>query len=226
MPNEYGLAEYRVYDVAKSPLINYGITLDSYPDRGLLQLYLDIIEKEQPISLNLLCRRVAPVYQCRRIGKRLQECVNRVVSQKLCGNAILYRNGFICSSDMKTVRARYRTEDGFHERYIEDICYEELMEALRLVMMLMKGACYRSYLVRETSKALGFHSHKSKIDDHINRAFDCMVARGDVIKRDAQYRLAIHMLKFEGYKMGDYQTAQQMQPAAYIKAIQRKKRKF
>lgn len=130
-----------------------------------------IIEIEQPIHLDELCRRVAPLYGRQKITSVV---VNEVIYQiqKFLNNEVrMSKDLFITTKDFTTPIAR-RFTDSY--RKIEHISQEELIEALKIVITHSIGITPYDLCVI-TAKELGYKRTSSHILYYLNEAYKTML---------------------------------------------------
>ncbi len=198
--NEYGFTLYRMYDISgRSRLVRDDLERGFAADKFTLKLYLDIIRQEQPISIEDLSKRVAPLYGGGKITQGFISSVKGIVRRQLRNEVIIYRDEFVCCSDYSKVHVRFRTEDGYHARGIKSICHEEIMQALKEVIKYRLAS--EEFILKETSRALGFQKKGAAIQKRLDEALKCMVKRGD-IKID--YVVRSNVPASFRYRMGDY----------------------
>ena len=200
IPNEYGFVRYRMYDATKH---QSSLSCAEYTKWNILDIYRAIIKKEQPITIEDLSKRVAPIHGCGKVTPVFKNQVKDTVKRYLKHEIVIYRHEYVCMIDNAAISVRFRTEDGFHQRNIGSICHEEMMQALKLVLAVDKRLSKES-LLRNTARALGFLRCGFVIKYRLAEALDCMIKRGDVLGSDAFLRLNPATARND-YKMGDYQ---------------------
>ncbi|MCD8119285.1 MAG: DUF4011 domain-containing protein [Lachnospiraceae bacterium] len=128
---------------------------------------LYVLRHEQPIHMELLYKRLAPVF-----GKqKVTEIVRRYVDLSLNGtlrNRISIVNGFISLNDFGEIKARAQSGD---ERPIEYICPEEIQDAMITIVKFAYGIDLED-LYTETARVFGFTRRGAKITGILKSNFE------------------------------------------------------
>lgn len=182
IPNRYGFIPYRAADVYKK-CIQYQrfVNFSSLPTSVELDIIREVIEVEQPIHVDELCRRVAPLYNRGKITDVFRsKLVNIITNNRYLGKEVIYTDSFIYLRGFDNLQVRYRTEDGIHQRNILNVCLEEQMKAVQLVL---KGhACLSEPdLCSIVSRELGFFKQGCNINANLSHAIQRMRELGDIV---------------------------------------------
>ena len=182
IPNRYGFIPYRAADVYKK-CVQYqrAANFASHPTSVELDIIREVIEVEQPLFVDELCRRVAPLYNRGKITDVFRsKLVNIITDNRYLGKDVVYRDSFVYLRGFNNLQVRYRTEDGIHQRNILNVCLEELMMAVQLV--LKAHTCLsESDLCSVVSRELGFFKQGCNISAYLSRAIQRMRELGDVV---------------------------------------------
>lgn len=198
--------KFRMCDTTKLvSRIKYKPVIDYPHTKAHLNIYRKIIQQEQPISFDSLCQRLKPLYGCKKISSKFRLQVERILKGALADEIKILHDYFICATTLERVPVRYRTEDGYHERCIEDICYEELMGALLQVLRSQSAVISIENLIRKTSRKLGFITCNKSIESRLYKAFVCMKSRKEVAETSSGVILSLSKDVTYSYSPGDYQ---------------------
>ena len=206
--NRYGFLPYRAADVYKRCVQNQGYaSLSSTPVEAESNILSDIVGTEQPIYLDELCRRIAPLYDAGRITDALRNRVVQLVTEPSClGKTLTLRDSFVYEKSYRDIVVRYRTEDGIHKRDIKNICYEEIMQALLLVLRAYQRMEVEA-LLSLTSRELGFFRFGDMIRWYFSMALQRMHELGDVRYTQDGYVIITKQGRHRLYQIGDYKAA-------------------
>lgn len=182
IPNRYGFIPYRAADVYKK-CIQYQrfVNFSSLPTSVELDIIREVIEVEQPIHVDELCRRVAPLYNRGKITDVFRsKLVNIITNNRYLGKEVIYRDSFIYLRGFDNLQVRYRTEDGIHQRNILNVCLEEQMMAVQLVLK-SHARLSESDLCSIVSRELGFFKQGCNINANLSYAIQRMRELGDIV---------------------------------------------
>ena len=165
--NKYGFQEYVKADPADTPPSRpgYSVTLDDHI------LYTILVE--QPISIDLLYQRMAPILGNSKVTTRITTAVDMALAH--LGDKVVRKEGFLTRTGFQNPAVRIPS-GGEEQRLISHIAPEELMEAMRTVAEHSFGLTYES-LVIETAKALGYQRRGARIQSVLERILDALVQR-------------------------------------------------
>ncbi|QUA54662.1 DUF4011 domain-containing protein [Aristaeella lactis] len=171
--NKYGFDEYVEADLYHTPPTRkgYSVTLNDH--------ILYAVSIEQPISMDLLCQRLAPVLGFNRVTTRVTTAVEYAVYS--LKDKLDKKDGFITMKGFINPIVRIPAY-GEEQRSINNIAPCELMEAMRTVAKKSFGL-NRDDLINETSKALGYARKGPRIQTVLESIL------GELIKRNI-----IHMV--------------------------------
>ena len=206
--NQYGYVPYRAADVYKRCMQHQGyVNLASQPVEAEYAIVYDVVEAEQPIYLDELCRRLAPLYGFGRITDTLRIRIFRIVNgASYEGRKLLCCKWFVFTSDFENVIVRYRTEDGIHRRDIQNICAEELMQALILVLRNHRRLQEEDLLTIVT-RELGFFRFGFNIRCLLIQALGKVLERGDAERKNGMVGITSKGMQYD-YRMGDFDNVE------------------
>lgn len=199
-PEDYGSEAYRMVDISRRwchGKVTYTGFHELIPSE--IALAKEVIEREQPIRFDVLCRRLSPLFNLegQRITNELRGKTKRLIAN--IKPVVLNCKGFVYLSNLKEVCVRYRTGDAFHERKTEDICHEEMMQALSNIGRLTSKIT-KEELIDCAVRVFGYSRKGGDLCSRLEAALSCMIRRQDVI--DSGYFLRFQRCPY--YKMGDY----------------------
>lgn len=201
-----GFEAYRPADIYQRCRRSRHITHITSPDASDTEkaLILEVVEKEQPIHFKLLCRRIASLYtRNEKINSALYWKVASIITARnLLGNVLIMYMNYVCTRDYDKVAVRYRTDDKLTERQISQICPEELMQAIRLVL-LSKGIMTKDALVNIVREELGYFVMGTEIQARLNKCIEIMQHNRVVEINDKSVKLTAKGRKHE-YRMGEF----------------------
>ncbi len=196
----YGFEPYRMVDVSNRCSGNAGYYAGVYiPSDNDIKLAKEVIEREQPIRFDVLCRRLSPIFNLseQRITNELRRKTERLISR--VSPKIVRLGDFVYLCNMKEIRVRYRTYDAYHERKTEDICHEEMMQALSNIGK-SRFKITREELISCAVTAFGYLRTGTDLRRKLTEALNHMIKRGDV----EDYERYLRFVCYEPYHMGDY----------------------
>lgn len=199
-PEVFGFETYRMVDVSKRNLVKGSYYCGHYYlSEQMVALAKEVIEKEQPIRFDVLCRRLSPLFNLedQKITKELKNKTEQLISR--ISPKVSKLNGFVYLSNLKEITVRYRTTDAFHERKTEDICHEEMMQALCNIGVKYQKLTKDS-LIRLAVKALGYFRCGADLRSKLTESLKQMIKRGDV-SDCPPWLFFYHNVK---YRMGDF----------------------
>lgn len=199
---KYGFVPYRKEDISRS-YITALKTIRGFhlPTNDEIIIARKIIEKEQPIRFDTLCRRLSPLFEAEgvRITKELRNRAKRLIG--FIFPKVKCENDFVYFSNLSEIPVRYRTGDAYHERKTEDICNEEMMQALSNIGR--KHDCIlKDDLITIAVYAFGYTKKGADICARLEKALSCMISRCEV----SCYDQKVHFIKCPSYKMGDFSS--------------------
>jgi len=135
-----------------------------------------VIEIEQPIHLDELCRRVAPLYGRKKISSFVVEDVRFILQNQLNGKVQIDKDSFVTIKGYVVSSARKSTDI---LRKIEYISQAELIEALRIVVGQSCGVQPKDLCVA-VAKGLGYKRVTDNVLQYIEKAYELMHKKGEV----------------------------------------------
>lgn len=199
-PEDYGSEPYRMVDISRRwcrGKVNYTGFHVLVPSE--ITLAKEVIEREQPIRFDVLCRRLSPLFNLE--GQRITNDL-RAKTKRLIANIkpeVINRRGFVYLSSLKEICVRYRTGDAFHERKTEDICHEEMMQALSNIGRLTSKIT-KEELIDCAVRVFGYSRKGGDLCSRLESALTCMIQRQDVLDSG----LFLRFQRCPYYRMGDY----------------------
>ena len=202
----YGFEPYRPADVHRRCCESKHITHITSPDASDTEksLIWEVVEKEQPIHFKLLCRRIASLYtRNEKMNSTLYWKIATIISARnLLGDKLIMYMNFVCTRDYDKVAVRYRTDDKLTERLISQICPEELMQAIRLVLSGI-SSMGKGDLIDIVRNELGYITKGSSIYDYLNKCIEIMQYDGIVTINNDKVGLTAKGRTHE-YRMGEF----------------------
>ena len=215
-----GFEAYRPADVHQRCRRSRHITHITSPDASDTEkaLILEVVEKEQPIHFKLLCRRIASLYTRNEKNNSALywKVASIITARNLLGNKLIMYMNYVCTRDYDKVAVRYRTDDKLTERQISQICPEELMQAIRLVL-LSKGIMTKDALMNIVRDELGYFVMGTDIQTRLNKCIEIMQHNGDVEINDKSVKLTAKGRKHE-YRMGEFSKVKVLEIPSIEKA--------
>lgn len=127
-----------------------------------------VIEIEQPIHLNELCRRIAPLYGRKNASSFMIDEVTHQIQHLLANEIKMNKDLFIMFKNFDLQIARKST------RKIEYISQQELIEALKIVISNSYGITPHDLCV-VTAKKLGYRRTSDNILHYLEKAYQTML---------------------------------------------------
>lgn len=156
-------------------------------NKTILEKIEKILQVEAPISRNLLCKRVLSAWGVSRMGARLERRFEELFSvMKLTttnsNDLIFYWEKEQIPSEFNLFRV---PSDEASRRNIEDICAQEISNAVRYVLE-SQVSLLKADLVRETYKLFGFSRGSAAIERCVMEGIDRAVENGIVYVDDSE----------------------------------------
>ena len=159
-------------------------TLEELPEEQFPELtepvsrsVLGVIGVEQPIHMEVLCRRTAGCFGAAKVTPNVREQVAAIVNGSLSGKVIL-EESFVSFADDAKPEPR-RSPLGQPDRNIEHISVREIAAAMEIVLRGSYGM-EQSVLFLETARIFGFERMGSKIRIRCDLALEWMRAQGKI----------------------------------------------
>lgn len=173
MPDDgFGFVPYQCVDVSYYDFLNeYGIISK-------------VIEIEQPIHFEELCRRVAPVFGNQKVTSKIREGVESVFRWHLA-ETIDRKGDFITMKDFDQLQVRVPNEDDGYVRPIAYISDEELGKAMRRIAKRSYGITPDDLFIA-TAREFGFKRTGENIVSALRTAYEKMLNIGRVKEIDGK----------------------------------------
>jgi very-short-patch-repair endonuclease len=137
-------------------------------------IVLAIVERETPIHVDALIRRVGEMYGLRRVSPKNRKLIMSYVRQAAARQKFQIRNGFCWVGYGSSPRV---PPPGSSPRPIQEIALEELMEAARTIVAKERGVPRQS-LVREVGRVFGYRRTGEKVDVRVQQAIERLYEEG------------------------------------------------
>ncbi len=169
-PSGYGLSEYKVTPYSSLKPIR-GI----YDYSTIAVNIMCILSYEQPVSLNLIYRRIVSAFGIEKMTEKYKTAVSMAIKNELAGKAELDNGGFLWSLPMKRPEPRIPS-DAETIRKIEDIPTEEIEELMKIILSNAYGLEVND-LITECSAVFGYERRGARINSTMNTVIDRMKNR-------------------------------------------------
>ncbi|MFA5816260.1 MAG: DUF3320 domain-containing protein [Bacteroidales bacterium] len=137
-----------------------------------------VLEKEAPISKDLLCRRVLAAWSLGRIGSRIDAYFNRLFAQMKIKNTNAEKWFYWNENQNPDSYRIYRVSENESDRCdVSDIPPEEISNAVREVLE-NQISLNRGDLVKETARLFGFNRIGGNVESFMQDGIDKAVKRG------------------------------------------------
>ena len=144
-----------------------------------------VIETEQPIHIDELCRRVAPFYDRQKATSYVVDEVNRLLKREISSKIEVDNKFFISTKGFNNVVARRATDP---IRKIEYISPKEIAEALQQVIAHSFGFTPEDLLL-ETANKLGYKRTTANISYYIEKVYKSMLKKNIVKEVDGKVHI-------------------------------------
>ena len=152
------------------------------PERCVLHL----VEREQPLHVELLCQRLAPALGRSKVTSVVRETADRAIEALMAANLLRREGAFLSLPKAGEVRPR-RPAAGTAPRQIEHIAPKELEAALLAVAEQSFGLTPTA-LLDETSKAFGYARRGERITTALEAAYRELMKEGRLCLLDGKVR--------------------------------------
>lgn len=132
-----------------------------------------IIEKEQPIHFELLCKRIAVLFGNQKVTVKIRNSANYIINRYL-NNKVEIVDNFCWSKRCKSVNVRIPNPDIEYVRPINYICKEEISEAIKVIIKNSFGIS-KENLYNLITKVFGFNRLGTKISKSIDESFQYLI---------------------------------------------------
>lgn len=179
--NVYGFVAYEPADIFSSNIFTSGSNTD---------VIRYIIEKEQPIHFEELCKRAAPLYDREKVTSVVREEVWFEINNCLDGkvNKIWSENDFIRMMDFNNLKVRIPIGDNPYQRQISHISEDELMMAMISIVQHSFGITPESLLIT-AARELGYRRSGSNVTRSLESVYNRMMHNNIIKEIDGKVHL-------------------------------------
>lgn len=163
--NGYGFIEYQQVNV-----------FDYYSELSVEDIIKKVIEIEQPIHFEELCRRVAPLYGNYKVTSRIRNEVQTSFKYHLQG-VIKQDNDFITLTGFDNLQVRIPSNSDYYIRPIANISDDELALAMTTIVEHCFGITPEDLFI-ETAHVFGFKRTGENIMSSLRRLYSNMLTNG------------------------------------------------
>lgn len=164
--DNYGFELYQETDIDK-------INRNQEDMNYLKEVISLIVEKEQPIHFELLCKRIAGLFGNQKVTVKIRNSANYIITKYL-NNKVEVIEEFCWIKGGKSVNVRIPNPDIEYIRPINFICKEEIAEAIKVIIKNSFGITKES-LFNLIAKALGFSRVGQKISKAVDESFQYLI---------------------------------------------------
>ena len=172
---DYGFVEYQQADIWE----------DRW-NKSAEDIIKNVIEIEQPIHFEELCRRVAPIYGNEKATSKIRNLINNAFNTELAG-IIKQNNDFVTMVDFDFEHLQVRVPNS-KDYYIRPIIYisdEELAKAMSIIVQHSFGIDPENLFV-ETAREFGFKRTGEKITSSLRRVYNDMLKKEIFKEKDGK----------------------------------------
>lgn len=169
----YGFIEYKQANI-----------YDYYSDLSTRDIIKKVIEIEQPIHFEELCRRVAPLYGNQKATSKIRSEVTQVFKYYL-SNVIKREKEFITLVDFDNLQVRVPNSTEDYIRPIANISDEELSLAMTTIVEHSFGIITEDLFI-ETARVFGFRRTGENIVSSLRRVYNDMLINGKIKEADGK----------------------------------------
>lgn len=154
---------------------------------NLSDAILSVVLKESPIHIDLLCKRLAPLWNSNRATKNFKEDVEGQIQWNL-RKKVDERYDFLWLRGKNTLSVR-EPENNNHVRPIQYICYDELAKAMKTIVKNSFGIDGH-HLIALTAKTFGFNRIGSKISASLENVYHNLLNKEEIESHDGRLTLS------------------------------------
>lgn len=143
-----------------------------------------VIEKEQPIHFEELCRRVAPLFGNQKATSKVKTNIEYQFRWYLAED-IERKGDFISLKECNQIQVRIPNEEDDYVRPIGYICETELAKAMRVIAKHCYGITPDD-LFKVTAREFGFKRTSENIVSTLRNVYDDMLDNGKVKEQDGK----------------------------------------
>lgn len=186
------------FDMNNMPDAGYGFIpyqqadISEYPHLRDHEVIRQVIEIEQPIHFEELCRRVASLFGNLKATSKVREGVESGLSQYLA-KTIDRKGDFITLKDFNQLHVRVPNEGSGYVRPIVYISDDELGQAMRVIAKQSYGIT-PEYLFVATAREFGFKRTGENIVCALRSAYEKMLISGRVKEVDGKVNVSPQQL--------------------------------
>lgn len=157
---------------------------DYYSELSTENIIKKVIEIEQPIHFEELCRRVAPLYGNQKATSKIRNEV-RIVFKYYLSDSIKQEKDFITLADFDDIQVRIPSSSKDYIRPIANICDDELGLAMTTIVEHSFGIVPEALFI-ETARVFGFKRLGENIVSSLRRVYNDMLANGQFKEVDGK----------------------------------------
>ena len=173
--NRFGFEEYRI--------CNPDEYMHVRPPKALKK----IIEIEQPIHFDELCRKMAPLYGRQKVSPVVREEIGTLLAVNL-RNCIENKDSFISFKDFKDLKVRVPRDGSEYFRPINYICDDELLLAMMAIVQNSFGITPEDLFI-VTAREFGYKRTGENILSILRRVYETGVASKKLKEVDGKVSL-------------------------------------
>ena len=118
----------------------------------LTKAVTEVVKIESPVHTDLVVLRIRQLWGLKRAGERIKNAIEKGVAAAQRDKLVRRNGDFLWTADNREIKVRCWTKPK-----IEWICEEEIVEAMKLVLIL-QGAITPEALIKEAAKLFGYKS--------------------------------------------------------------------
>lgn len=162
---DYGFVEYKQINI-----------WNNSRNTSAEDIILKVIEAEQPIHFEELCRRVAPKYGNEKVTSKIRHLV-RMAFENSLSNIVEQKDDFVTLADFDNLQVRVPKNESSYTRPIIYISDDELALAMTTIVQHSFGIGPDSLFV-ETAREFGFKRMGENIISSLRRVYNDMLNNG------------------------------------------------
>lgn len=147
----------------------------------LAEAIVNIVKVEQPVHFDEIVRRLRTAWGLGRAGSRIREVVKTAVEFAQSGRSVRIQDDFVWLAG--ETKAPVRRRSGDPPAKIEQICNEEITEALRLVLQT-QFATQQDELITQTARLFGFQAVHKPTAVRITSVIRSLLKSGNLKRRE------------------------------------------
>lgn len=157
---------------------------DCYSELKTEDIIKKIIEIEQPIHFEELCRRVAPLYGNQKVTSKIRNNVIQVFKYYF-SDIIIQKKNFITLVDFDNLQVRIPNSTEDYIRHIANISDDELSLAMTTIVEHSFGILPEDLFI-ETARVFGFKRTGENIISSLRRVYNDMLLNGQFKEVDGK----------------------------------------